>query len=206
MSDYEEDLDDFPTENTNVTAESMIGAYRSKSTDQWTAGSGITSKIPPLFDGSTSWFKYEELLEDWLDLTVLETSKLGPALKNRLFGVADKYQGVLNREARRAEGGVLYFRDKLSHHFVKGSQSVFLSRFHLFLRARRGNTEMVHWIGKFSLLLKRVKDSWMDMQPLSAMSQYMNDMTRINAERRSGGVWCFLVGGADLRGLLLLGT
>ena len=33
---------------------------------------GITTKIPPLFDGSTSWFKYEELIEDWLDLAVLE--------------------------------------------------------------------------------------------------------------------------------------
>ena len=34
-------------------------------------------KIPPLFDGSASWFKYEELIEDWLDLAVLEETKRG---------------------------------------------------------------------------------------------------------------------------------
>ena len=100
------------------------------------------------------------------------------------------YQGVLNRESLREEGGVKYFRDKLSHHFVKGAQSVFLWRFHLFIRARRGNTEMIDWIGKFSLLLKRVKDSWIDLFPLSAMteqqreSKYQANMTRTNAERR----------------------
>ena len=52
-----EDLDDFPAENNEKTTESLVGAYRAKSTDQNTAGSGITTKIPPLFDGSTSWFK-----------------------------------------------------------------------------------------------------------------------------------------------------
>ena len=35
------------------------------------------------FDGSTSWFKCEDLIEDWLDLTVLAETKRGPALKNR---------------------------------------------------------------------------------------------------------------------------
>ena len=75
MSDYEEDLDDFPVENINRPAESMVGAFRAESTDQWTAGSGITAKIPPLFDGSSSWFEYEELIDDWLDLTVLEAGK-----------------------------------------------------------------------------------------------------------------------------------
>ena len=43
--------------------------YRAEFTDQRTASSGNAVKIPPLFDGSTSWFKYEELIDDWLDLT-----------------------------------------------------------------------------------------------------------------------------------------
>ena len=30
---------------------------------------------------------------------------------------------------------------------------------------------MVKWIGKYSLLLKRLKDVWMDMLPVSVMSQ-----------------------------------
>ena len=53
MTGYQEDLDDFPSlsaEHTDILAESMVGAYRAESTDQWTVGSGITTKIPPLFD------------------------------------------------------------------------------------------------------------------------------------------------------------
>ena len=81
------------------SAESLVGAYRAESKDRWTASSGITVKIPPLFDGSTSWFKYEELIHDWLDLTQLETEKRGPALKNRLIGDAAMYTGLLDRES-----------------------------------------------------------------------------------------------------------
>ena len=29
---------------------------------------------------------------------------------------------------------------------------------------------MVNWIGKIALLLKRLKDSWIDMLPMSALS------------------------------------
>ena len=90
MNDYEEDLDDFPAENTERSAESLVVAYRAASTDQCTAESGITTKIPPLFDGSTTLFKYEELIDDWLDLTVLEAEKRGPARKNRLVGDAEQ--------------------------------------------------------------------------------------------------------------------
>ena len=42
---------------------------------QNTARSGMTTKIPPLFGGSTSWFKKEELMAGWWDLTVLEAEK-----------------------------------------------------------------------------------------------------------------------------------
>ena len=138
MSDCEEALDDFPTENPISKAEFMVGAYRAESTDDWTAASGITSKIPPLYDGLTSWFKCEELIEDWLDLTVLDVSKGGLALKNRLVGDAEMCKGLLNRESLRAEDGVKFYRDTLRHHFVKGAQSVLLWRFYLFIRARRG--------------------------------------------------------------------
>ena len=72
--------------------------FRAESTNEWTAASGITLENPPSYDGLTSWFKYEELVEDWLDLTVLETSRRGPALKNRLFGIAQMYKPLLSRE------------------------------------------------------------------------------------------------------------
>ena len=49
---------------------------------------------------------------------------------------------------------------------------------------------MVKWIGKFTLLLKRLRDAWMDMLPVSAMSQegretwYRTDVAQLNEERR----------------------
>ena len=128
MSDYEEDLGDFPAFSAeNRLAEFMVGSYREESTDQWTASSGITKKIP-LLDGSTSWFKYEELIDDWLDLTVLEAGKRGPALKNTLVGDAEMHKGLLNRESLRAQDGVKYFRDTLSPH-LSNELSVFSSGF-----------------------------------------------------------------------------
>ena len=102
---------------------------------------------------------------------MLETGKRGPALKNRLVGDAAMHKGLLNRESLRAENGVKYFRDTLRPHFIKGAQSVFLWRFYQFIRARRGNIEMVKWIGKFSLLLKRLRDAWMDMLPMSPTNE-----------------------------------
>ena len=98
------------------------------------------------FYGTTSWFKYEELIDDWLDLTVLEAEKRGPALKNRLVGDAEMYKGLPHRESLRAANGVKYLRDTLRPHFIKRTQSVFLWRFYQFIRSRRENIEMVKWI------------------------------------------------------------
>ena len=91
----------FPAENINRPAESVVGAHRAEPTDQWAAANGSPTKIPPLFDGSTSCFKYEEPIDDWLDPTVLEAGKRG--LKNRLVGDAEMHKGLLNREALRAK-------------------------------------------------------------------------------------------------------
>ena len=50
---------------------------------------------------------------------------------------------------------------------------------------------MVKWIGKFSWLLKRLEDSWMDMLPMSTLSeeqrhnQYLADVVRENPERQT---------------------
>ena len=120
ISDYEEDLDDFPEEDKDRAAESLVGAHGAESTDQWTPRSGITTKIPPFFDGSTSWFKYERSIDDWLDLTVLEAE-----------GDAEMHRGLRDREPLRAADGVKYSRD---HHFINvdryTSHEFFLERFH----------------------------------------------------------------------------
>ena len=131
------------------------------------------------------------MIDDWLDLTVLEAEKRGPALKHRLVGDAELRKGLLKHESLRAADGVKSFRDTLRPHFIKGAQSVFLWRFYQFTRARRGHVEMVKWIGKCPLLLKRLNDSWMDLLPMSALSeeqrtnQYLPDVAQENAERRT---------------------
>ena len=55
---------------------------------------------------------------------------------------------------------------------------------------RRGHVDVVKWwIGKCSLLLKRLENSWMDTLPISALSeehrtnQYLADVAQENAER-----------------------
>ena len=106
-------------QSTKKSKETLIGAYRAEWTLQFSARSGLTTKIPTLFfNGSTSWFnKYEELIEDWLDLTVFEETKRGPALKSRFVGDAEMYKGLLNRESLRATDGVKYFRNTFRLHF-----------------------------------------------------------------------------------------
>ena len=130
MSNYEENLDDFPVENKDRTAESLVGTYRAESTDQWTTGSGITTKIPPLSDGATSWFKYEELIDDWLDLAVLEAETSRPGTEEQTCWRCRNVQRTyIDGEPLRAADGVKYFRDSLRLHFIRGAQSVILWRF-----------------------------------------------------------------------------
>ena len=86
--------------------------------------------------------------------------------------------------------GDKYFRDTLRHHFIKGAQRVFLWIIYQFIRAKRGDIEMVKWIGKFSLLLERLRVAWMDMLPMSAKSEtrrrnpYLADVNQEHEERQ----------------------
>ena len=45
-----------------------------------------TPKIAPGFDGRSSWFSYEETVDDWLDITKLDAEKQGPSQKTRPHG------------------------------------------------------------------------------------------------------------------------
>jgi len=38
----------------------------------------VTTKIPPRYDGRTSWFAYEEAVDNWVDVTGLPKEKHGP--------------------------------------------------------------------------------------------------------------------------------
>ena len=91
-----------------------------------------TTKIPPGYDGTTSWFSFEEQVEDWTDVTELDGEKRGPALKNRLEGTAATYKTLLDRDRLKASptgdpnAGVRYLLNFLRPHFAKGGQSVII--------------------------------------------------------------------------------
>ena len=61
----------------------------------------VTTKVPPGFDGKTSWLAFEDAIDDWCDITQLETEKWGPALRNRLEGEASVFKRLLDREELR---------------------------------------------------------------------------------------------------------
>ena len=124
----------------------------------------MTPKMPPTFDGQSSWFEFEDLIDDWLGITTLTAEKLGPSLKNALVGAAEFYKNMLdNTELRNPENGVRHFKDVLRPYFVKGVNHVFLWRFLQLFRCYRGNQEFVLWIGRFEVTSRRVLTAWMDL-------------------------------------------
>ena len=152
------------------------------------AGPGLqsTPKIPPSFDGRASWFAYEEALDDWIDITTLDAEKIGRSLKNRLSGNTAAYKPLLDRDRLRdPDNGVRYFKDTLRPHFVKGNQSVFLWRFFQFLRCYRGQSDILRWIGRLSVVRKRLQDSWMDLLPQVDDNdpQFLQDLQEVHNRR-----------------------
>ena len=79
----------------------------------------VRTKIPPSFDGKTSWFACEDAIDDWCDITELDDEKRGPALRNRLEGDAAIYKKILDRDAlKNKDEGVRYFKRTLRPFFV----------------------------------------------------------------------------------------
>ena len=68
----------------------------------------------------------------------------------------------------------------LRHQFIKGAQSVFFWRYYQFHHARKGNIEMVKWIGKFSLLLSLVST----VSDERREKQYLVNVTQVKEERQ----------------------
>ena len=123
-----------------------------------------TTKIPPSFDGRTSWFFYEEAIDDWCDITELDPEKRAPALRNYLEGEAATYKTLLDRQRLRDPvHGIRYFKAQLRPHFIKGNQSVFLWRFFQLFKAHRGQQDMLRWVGRLSVLRKRLQEAWLDL-------------------------------------------
>ena len=181
-------------QSTKKSKESLIGAYRAESTLQYTAGSGITTTIPPLF-----------LMGQHPGLNTRSWSKTGWTLQCSKKQNVDQHWRVDLSETQKCtkdyltenlweqpmESSISGIRSDSTS--SKGAQSVFLWRFSQFNRARRGSLEMVMWIGRFSLSLKHLRDAWMDNLPMSALSeeqrrsQYLADVAQENAERELWG-------------------
>ena len=126
----------------------------------------MTTKVAPAYDGRTSFFAFEDSIDDWCDFTELEPEKRGPALRNRLEGEAQQYKRLLDREMLRdPHDGVNYFKRFLRPHFIKGAQNVFLYRFMQFMKFNRGTMDLQKWMTNFQLIGNRLIESWMDLLP-----------------------------------------
>ena len=126
----------------------------------------MTTKVAAAYDGRTSFFAFEDAIDDWCDITELEPEKPGPALRNRLEGEAQQYKRLLDREMLRdPNGGVNYFKRFLRPHFIKGAQIVFLYRFMQFMKYNRGTMDLQKRMTRFQLTGNRLIESWMDLLP-----------------------------------------
>ena len=123
----------------------------------------MTTKVAPAYDGRTSFFAFEDAIDDWCDITELEPEKRGPALRNRLEGEASQYKRLLNRELlREPNDGVNRF---LRPHFINGAQTVFLYRFMQFMKHNRGTMDLQKRMARSQLTGNRLIESWMDLSP-----------------------------------------
>ena len=126
----------------------------------------MTTKVAPAYDGRTSFFAFEDAIDDWCDITELEPEKRGPALQNRLEGEAQQYKRLLDREMLRdPNDGVNYFKRFLRPHFIKGAKNVFLYRFMQFMKYNGGTMDIQKWMTRFQLTGNRLIESWMDLLP-----------------------------------------
>ena len=76
-------------------------AFAASSSEMRSSGIKMTPKVPPQFDGQSSWFEYEDLIDDWLGITTLDPEKHGPSLKNALVGAASFYKSILDNTLLR---------------------------------------------------------------------------------------------------------
>ena len=83
---------------------------------------GITPKTGPAYDGTTSWFEYEQLIDDRCDITTLDEEKRRPSLKTKLSGIASMQKEALDRTKLASKSGVECFKKKMHPFFVKGER------------------------------------------------------------------------------------
>ena len=141
-------------------ATQAMSTYDTSRTSQF---SKATTKIPPSFDGKTSWLVYEDAIHDWCDITELDDEKRGPAFRNRLEGDAAIHKKILDRDSLKSkEDSVTYFKRMLRTFFVKGNVNVFLYRFQQFMNLRRDLSDLQKWMSRSQIQLKLLEEAWGD--------------------------------------------
>eukprot|EP00435_Cladocopium_sp_Y103_P016893 s1267_g4.t1 len=81
-------------------------------------------KVAPSYDGSTSFFAFEDAVDGWCDFTELDPEKREFALRNRPKGEAAVHKRLLDKDfLRSARDAVNYFKRFLRPHFIKGAQT-----------------------------------------------------------------------------------
>ena len=73
----------FSPENDEEDAAFMQEAFAMKDDEAWSSDK-MTAKVPPAYDGLSSFFAYEEYVEEWLLITTIEPDKQAPLLRFRL--------------------------------------------------------------------------------------------------------------------------
>ena len=113
-------MTDAESDGAGYLSEDIQAALAASSYTRMPHGVAMTPKIPPGFDGIMSWFKYEQLVDDWVALTTIEPARQGPSLKTRLTGLAERYKELLdNNRLKDPEQGVEYLKKLLRPYFVK---------------------------------------------------------------------------------------
>ena len=90
----------------------------------------VTTKVLPEFDGKTSWFAFEDAIDDWCDITELESEKWGPALRNRLEGEASVFKRLLDREELRQPNRSRVFQENIETTLCERSSDSFSPQVH----------------------------------------------------------------------------
>lgn len=156
-------MSDYNIARRSDSSFALRGDNRSGSYNPIAVFQQVSTKVPPSFDGTQSWFAYEQAIEEWLDVTELDEKKVGPALRSRLTNRAAIYKQFLDRERLKKSDGVQYFKNTLRPYFIKGAESIFLWRFLKFFQQKRHGSDFLGWITNFQLSVKRLKESWGDL-------------------------------------------
>ena len=85
-------------------------------------------------------------------------------------GWAREFRSLVDRERLKEEDGVEYFLRTLRPKFLKGAQNVFLYRLFQYIRFRRGKLELLKWMPRYTIMLQRLRDAWMDLRDTTTVN------------------------------------